>query len=429
MFFRRHQQRVLVIGLDGVPHSLLLEFCQQGIMPRTARFLSQGHLYSMRASLPEISAVSWTDFMTGTNSATHGIFGFTDFKPFSYDLRFPNFNDVRVPVIWEKLSQQGKKCIVINQPSTYPARPLKGILISGFVAIDLARAVYPPQEIERLKKINYQIDVDTAAARAHRDTLWSELKRTLESRWEAIKLYWSENWDYFELVITGTDRLHHYFMKAARSGDHPAHQNFLNYYRAVDELIGYLLEAFISQKGDPASIFILSDHGFCELKKEVYLNCWLQEQGLLRFRHEDPQSLADIDDSTVAFALDPGRIYLHLQGKFPHGKIAQEERDRWLEEIKRALLELTYDGQRVIQKVYRSEEIYSGPLIPSGPDLVALPYPGFDLKGSIKKKELFLDSDLEGMHTQHDAFFWTTAEVPENLKIADCYKIIMERLA
>ena len=396
-------------------------------MPKTARFLSQGHLYSMQASLPEISAVSWTDFMTGTNSATHGIFGFTDFRPRSYELRFPNFNDVRVPAIWEKLSQQGKKCIVINQPSTYPARPLKGILISGFVAIDLAKAVYPPQEIEQLKKINYQIDVDTAAARANRDILWPELKRTLESRWEAIKLYWRENWDYFELVITGTDRLHHYFMKAARTSDHPAHQNFLNYYRAVDELIGYLLETFTSQKGEPSNVFLLSDHGFCELKKEVYLNCWLQELGLLRFRQEEPQSLADIDDSTVAFALDPGRIYLHLKGKFPRGKIVKAECDRWLEEITRALLELNYDGQRVIQKVYRSEEIYSGPLISDGPDLVVLPYPGFDLKGSIKKKELFLDSDLEGMHTHHDAFFWTTAEIPENLRIADCHKIIMER--
>ncbi len=177
MIFRRRKKRVLVLGLDGVPYSLLLDFCRRGIMAQTAEFLSQGKLYPMKASLPEVSAVSWTDFMTGTNSASHGIFGFTDFKSGSYDLRFPNFSDVRSPTIWEKLSQQGKKCIIINQPATYPARPIKGILISGFVAIDLAKAVYPPQEIERLKKINYLIDVDTAAARANRELLWPDLKK------------------------------------------------------------------------------------------------------------------------------------------------------------------------------------------------------------------------------------------------------------
>ncbi len=76
----------------------------------------------MKASLPEISAVSWTDFMTGTNSGTHGIFGFTDFKPDSYELRFPNFLDVKAPTFWDTLGAKGKKSIIINQPSTYPAR-------------------------------------------------------------------------------------------------------------------------------------------------------------------------------------------------------------------------------------------------------------------------------------------------------------------
>ncbi len=428
MIFRRHKRRVLVIGLDGLPYSLLLDFFRQGIMSKTAKFLSQGKLYPMRASLPEISAVSWTDFMTGTNPASHGIFGFTDFKPGTYDLRFPNFNDVQVPTIWEKLGRLGKKCIVINQPATYPARPIKGVLISGFVAIDLAKAVFPPQEIERLKKIDYLIDVDTTAARANRDLLWPDLKRTLESRLKALDLYWKENWDYFELVITGTDRLHHYFMKAARRPDHPYYKAFINYYRALDDLISHLLHAFTSQKGSLDDIFLLSDHGFSELNKEVYLNYWLSELGLLKFQVKEPQSLADLDDSTVALALDPNRIYLHLRGKFPRGKIEPGQRDYWCDEIKKALLKLKYQGSPVIQSVYAAEEIYSGPLLSHGPDLIAVSFPGFDLKGSIKKKNLFLDSDLEGMHTYDDAFFWTTGEVQKNLKIADCHQIIMERL-
>ncbi|MCX7974159.1 MAG: alkaline phosphatase family protein [Candidatus Aminicenantes bacterium] len=429
MILRRRKKRVLVIGLDGVSYSLLRKFCQQRITPKIAEIISQGYLSLMKASLPEISAVSWTDFMTGTNSANHGIFGFTDLKTGSYELRFPNFKDVRVPTLWEKIGQQGKKSLVINQPATYPARPLNGILISGFVAIDLAKAVYPPQEIERLKKINYLIDVDPMAIRANRQLLWSDLKKTLESTKRALNLYWNEDWDYLEIVITGTDRLHHYFMKAAHRNDHPSHEAFLNYYREVDSFIGQIVDDFIKTKGSYDNIFLLSDHGFCELEKEVYLNSWLKKQGLLKFKNDEPQSLADIEDSSVAFALDPNRIYLHLKGKFPKGKIEVSERERWCEEIRRALLQLEHNGQKVVQAVYVAEEVYSGPLLPLGPDLIALSYPSFDLKGSIKKKEIFYDSDLEGMHTYDDAFFWTTAKEWENLKIADSHQIILEKLA
>jgi predicted AlkP superfamily phosphohydrolase/phosphomutase len=143
IFKKKKENRVCVIGLDGVPFSLLLDLAKKGIMSAMGRIIDSGHLHRMKASLPEISAVSWTDFMTGVNPGTHGIFGFTDLKPGSYDLRFPNFLNVKAPTIWDTLSEKGKKCIIINQPSTYPARKINGVLISGFVAIELAKAVYP----------------------------------------------------------------------------------------------------------------------------------------------------------------------------------------------------------------------------------------------------------------------------------------------
>ena len=140
---KKKENRVCVIGLDGVPFGLLLDLAKKGVMSSLGRIIDAGHLHKMKASLPEISAVSWTDFMTGTNSGTHGIFGFTDLKPGSYDLRFPNFLDVKAPTFWDALGERGKKSIIINQPSTYPARPINGVLISGFVAVELAKAVYP----------------------------------------------------------------------------------------------------------------------------------------------------------------------------------------------------------------------------------------------------------------------------------------------
>ncbi|MGQ9470300.1 MAG: alkaline phosphatase family protein [Candidatus Aminicenantales bacterium] len=427
MIFKRPQKKVLVIGLDGVSYSLIHKLAQQDILARTARWLRAGHLYPMKASLPEISAVSWTDFMTGLDSGSHGIFGFTDLKPGTYEIRFPNFSDIKAQTIWERLGQQGKKSIVINQPATYPARPLRGVLISGFVAIHLAKAVYPPQELRRLKEIDYVIDVDTAAARSDHRVLWSDLEKTLASRFKALELYWPEDWNYFELVITGTDRLHHYLWKAGENPGHPEHKAFLDYYRSLDGLIDLAISKFEALTGSLDNLFLLSDHGFASLEKEVYLNAWLKEQGLLSFSRPDPQDLSDIDENSVAFALDPNRIYLNVRQKFPRGKIDRNERERWLEKIRKALLELTSDGKKVIRQVVAAEEIYHGQFVSRGPDMVAISYPGFDLKGSVKKKKTFCASDLEGMHTWHDAFFWTTARLSSDLKITDCQQIILER--
>ena len=38
------------------------------------------------------------------------------------------------------------------------------------------------------------------------------------------------------------------------------------------------------------------------------------------------------------------------------------------------------------------------------PDLVCLPKDGYDLKGSLEKKEIFGQNIFTGMHTWHDAF-------------------------
>jgi predicted AlkP superfamily phosphohydrolase/phosphomutase len=63
-------------------------------------------------------------------------------------------------------------------------------------------------------------------------------------------------------------------------------------------------------------------------------------------------------------------------------------------------------GDPVMREVLTREEVYDGPYLERAPDLVCLSNPGFDLKGSIQKREIFIKTDLSGMHTQDDAFFY-----------------------
>ena len=425
LFQKKKKNRSCVIGLDGVPFSLVLELAERGIMPSLADLLKAGHLHRMKASLPEISAVSWTDFMTGTDSGTHGIFGFTDLKAGSYALRFPNFLDVKKETLWDVLGKTEKRSIILNQPSTYPARPLNGVLVSGFVALDLAKAVYPLSQKAGLDRMGYQIDIDTMKSRQDHAFLWSELERTMDGRERALDYFWKDDWDYFEFIITGTDRLHHFLWNSYADDKHRYHARFLDYYRRVDGIIGRIVLSYRRLTGGYGGLYLLSDHGFCQIEQEVYLNAWLLKEGYLRFSGESPERLEDIAEGSVAFALDPNRIYLHLKGRFPKGGIDEAGRKALKADITHKLEGLEFEGRRVVRRVFDAETVYSGPFVSSGPDLLVLSEPGFDLKGSVKKRDVFGRTDLEGMHTWDDAFFWSEPKSGDDLKISQISAIIL----
>jgi predicted AlkP superfamily phosphohydrolase/phosphomutase len=423
---RKKTNRACVIGLDGVPHGMIVELARRGIMSTMARLMDIGHIHRMKASLPEISAVSWTDFMTGTNAGTHGIFGFTDFKPKSYAVRYPNFLDVKAPTIWDKLGAKGKTSIVINQPSTYPAREIDGALISGFVALELAKAVWPMRYRASLEQMGYQIDVDILKCRERPEVLWQELSKTMAGGQKALNFFWEEDWDYFEYVVTGTDRLHHFLWRAYENPGHPSHQNFLDFYRHIDRLIGKIVAAYHKLTNSYAGFYILSDHGFTGIDQEVYLNAWLEKKGYLRFLRPEPESLEDIHGRSRAFALDPNRIYINLKNRFPKGSVERSARKALREEIAAKLAGLEFEGRRVVRHVFFGEEVYAGPYARKGPDLIVVGEPGFDMKGSVRRKDVFGRSGLQGMHTWDDAFFWATEDLGDDLKISDVAPVILK---
>ena len=428
--FGRRKHKTLVVGLDGVPYPLLQDLAANGTMPNVANLIELGHLAKMKVTLPEISAVSWPSFMTGTNPGTHGIFGFLDPKPGSYDVRFPNFRDVKVPTFWEKMGEKKKTSVVINQPSTYPAHEIPGILVSGFVALSLKKSVYPPRILDSLESIDYAIDIDTRKAREDHDYLIEDLGKTLEGRLRAVDLFWTkENWDYFQVVVTGTDRLQHYIWSAYEDPSHQYHDAFLDYYRKVDAFIGEMYGRFseISGRTDEGEgFFMLSDHGFCGITQEVRVSNWLRENGFLSFESDEPGSLEDIAEESKAFVIDPGRIYLNKKGRFPKGSVDDASARAIMDEIKAGLAELQYEGKPVIERVFERDEVYSGPESARGPDLIPVGNHGFDLKGTIKEADLFGRTNLTGMHTWDEAFFWSAKEAPADLNITQLASIIME---
>jgi len=407
-WFQQPGERACVVGLDGVPFSMIERFVRDGVMPRTGEIIARGAFRETTVSLPEISSVSWSTFMTGKNPGEHGIFGFTDLHPGTYTQSFPSFRDLKCDTIWERLGERKMRSVVINQPATYPARPVHGALISGFVAVHLDKSVFPARYLRNLRDLNYEIDLDAELVRDNPTALFRALHELLRVREQVMELLWKEEkWNLMEVVITGTDRLHHFMFDAYEDPSHPHHADFLDYYRAVDAFVGRVRDRFASDAGDPRNFFILSDHGFCQTRHEVNINSVLAKNGWLVFAGEDTRRLDNISESAVAFGLDPSRIYIHRRGRYPRGGVSDARVDALLEEIAGAFLALRHDGETVIRRVFRGRDVYSGAVSGNGPDLILLSTPGFDLKGRLGAPDVMSKRRLQGMHTWDDAFVIT----------------------
>ncbi len=422
-----------VFGLDGVGLPLVRDLAARGVMPRLGALLATGTAAPMRSSIPTISSVSWTGFMTGQNPGKHGIYGFTDVKPGTLTMFFPNFGNVQGETLWDVAGRAGRRAIVMNIPNTYPARALNGLLVSGFVAVNLERAVYPAELLPRLEEDGYRIDVDYLDADKRPEAFFADLTATLEARRRVyLRLLRDEPWDLFIGVITECDRLHHYFWSAYADPGAPHHARFLDFYRRLDDVLGALVDALPA--GTP--LLIVADHGHTLIHREFYPNAWLRAEGLLRFTTETPKGLADVDPATRVFVLDPGRVYIHRHGRFPLGTVGPAEAEHLLARVREGLLALHDDtagapaAGRPVAAVFARDELYHGPRLEAAPDLVVHANDGYDPKGALSRREVFGRSALTGMHTYADSlFFMNRPGVPTaDLDIVDLAPTILALL-
>lgn len=403
--------RVVVLGLDGLPCSLLRRFIAEGVMPQLGALVQQGDLAAMDTVFPPLSSVSWTTFFTGVNPGRHRIFGFFEAQVDEYGIWFQDLDDVKVPALWDHAQVHGKRTISINLPGTFPAPPFNGVMISGFIATDLARSVYPKLLLPLVEKVGYQLDVPCDKVAQEPDAFWSAVDHSLEARARVMAaLLENEPHDLFIGVFTETDRVQHFFFDAIEEPSHPQHDRVMRFYRDVDAVVGHL--AALCRDDD--ELIILADHGFCRIEQELFLNHWLAEQGYLAMKRGDAGApLKEIDPAkSRAFALDPGRIFLNVRGRQPDGCVDPRDVEKLREEIAAGLaamrVRVPWQAEPIcpLTHILPREEIYSGPWSQLAADLVLHTRDGFEMKGKFNPPSLAQLGHLTGMHTFGDAMLY-----------------------
>lgn len=420
--------QVCVIGIDGVPYTFIQKRMAEGGFKNIKKLMEAGDMKQMSSVVPPISSVAWATFMTGKNPAKHGIFGFVDRDAETMEMKIPTSVDMKSKTLWEILSDHNKKVVAMNVPGSYPPRKVNGKLISCFLATDINKATYPPELSTKLKELGYIIDVDPWKARQDRDGFLEDLFVALEKRLDTtLYLLESEKPDFLISHIMETDRLSHFFWEDLDNNDEKYAPKIIEFFEKVDEFIGVV----VSKLPEETTVIVMSDHGFCTLKKEVYLNVALEAGGFLKLVEEDVKGLSAIHPDTKAYSMIPGRIFINLKGREKCGSVEPgEEAEKVKEEVIEFLMKLKdpTDDSKLISKVFRREEIYGGGLFEQAADLIALPHDGYDLKGNLKNPKLLVKDKLVGMHTDWDATLCVRgkkiADV-ENLHIVDVMPSIL----
>ena len=155
----------------------------------------------------------------------------------------------------------------------------------------------------------------------------------------------------------------------------------------------------------------------------------LVEGGFLRLDEDEKRKYNRIQEGSIAFALEDGRVYLNETGRFPNGSVKPGEEPELLDQLSSFLAGIQVGGDGAIRSICRRDEIYRGDYLSQAPHLVLLPNPGFKLMGRLTA-DLYQPSRLPGMHNDQ-AFVLVRAPraeeiVPDAPTVEDIVPIIAQ---
>ncbi len=346
----RKKTRVCVIGLDGVPYDLI------AAPGATGRHAGHGPADRLRAP-PQDEGQPARDLGRDLDEL-HDRPQLRDAR----HLRLHRFQARLLRPSASRISRTSRRrpsgtssaakagaAIVINQPSTYPARPVERrprLRLRGDRAGQgrlSRRPSWPPSRRWATRSTS-----TPCKSREDHDFLWQELAKTSGRAARRSTIFWDEDWDYFEFVITGTDRLHHYLWDAYED-DSPSLIT-----RASSTITG---RSTRSSAGSPrpsagsperttgsSSSPTTASRG---IEQEVYLNAWLEKRRLSELRPGRPEGARGHlgrepwpSPSTRTASISTSRA------SFPTGSVEPAEAKPSGEEITAGLASLEHGGRR-----------------------------------------------------------------------------------
>src|SRR5208283_1703429 len=117
--------KIAIIGLDSVPPQMMFEKLLDKL-PNIKKMYDAGLHGVLETCDPPITVPAWMVMMTGKNPGKLGIYGFRHRRGNAYnDGYIVNSTTVKEETVWEYLSRNGKKSIVLGVPPGYPPKKIE----------------------------------------------------------------------------------------------------------------------------------------------------------------------------------------------------------------------------------------------------------------------------------------------------------------
>jgi predicted AlkP superfamily phosphohydrolase/phosphomutase len=284
-------ERLLILGLDGATWTVLNAMRQRGRMPNLDRFLGNAASGTLRSSVPPMTAAAWSTMQTGCGPVRHGIFDHRYYDADSGRMKVNHAGRIRVPTLWQLLSQSGRSIVSLNLPGTFPAPSgIRGVVVSGMDAphFEAASGSCPDFAAKlRAEAPDYTLQYHWKRAPLSLEELQENARRTIISfkgRAEGglVADRFVPDWSAMMVQFQNLDPFQHRvwpYLNVDETGrDEPAwNQAAESVLTGLDDAVGMLLE-LAAKRG--ASVLVVSDHGFGPCLGRIHVNRVLQDAGL-----------------------------------------------------------------------------------------------------------------------------------------------------
>ncbi len=420
--------KTVVVGLDGASWSHLGPWLEAGEMPYLSRLMEQGAWSRSASELPYVTFPNWKCYSTGKNPGKLGVYWWEVVDVKGRSASVPNAMSFHGEEIFGYLDEVGCRCGVMNMPTTHPPMRLDhGFAVAGGPGCPDTGYTSPIALEDRLKDRGYRVHPTVVRSR---EAYVSEVMELIDKRFELGRELLDEV-DFLQITVFYINMLQHFYWRDPL---------VLDAWKGIDRQLGRLMEL-------ECNLVLLSDHGCHRIHRVFNINRWLEENGFLSLR-KDPvagrlpegvrrlasrmgrnrvlrnslvrwapeglvKGLARVQDQqkgtlkfrmidwdrTTAFASGQGPLYLNPSASESSEALLKELCDR----LPRVRDPET--GECPFTRIHRSEEIYNGPYLTEGPDLVLEQNDGFFINGRVGSRAVFESTDRWKAENHREGIF------------------------
>jgi predicted AlkP superfamily phosphohydrolase/phosphomutase len=362
--------KTLVIGLDCAAPEIL--FHHPGLNHIRA-LMERGCYGRLESVIPPITVPAWMCMSTSQDPGSLGVYGFRNRKDYSYHgLSVVNSSSIQQTAIWDVMGAHHLNVVVVGVPPSYPPRRMHGVNVGCFMTPDTKTHdyTYPVSVRQEIDRLVGEYPVDVKGFRTdNKEWLRDQIYDMTRKHFEVIRyLMVTLEWDYFQFVEIGVDRVHHGFWKYHDKQHrqyvpgNPYETLIGDYYAYVDQEIGNLLELL----DDDTNVLVVSDHGAQRLEGGFCVNEWLRREGLLVLKEPltkpTPFSPSLVDWQRTRVWSEGGyyaRVFFNVEGREPQGIVPESAYDDLIQEMTARFHALRDDrGEAMGSLVFQPRDLY-----------------------------------------------------------------------